>query len=174
MGWQKGSHGLTAGIPWVLFENLAIWALYYRGQHWSPYVHGALMATVAFCTSASSMIIIIHKGPEIILETFVHHILGFILCCMMLFILISGWVCKYKQSSPHSKPSNVAFNNLAHSLFGWFIIIIAKIPLYTGPLQRDRLSPLLVFGVLFLDLLSHGFYFYLKFFGKKMDTTWKE
>lgn len=88
----------------------------------------------------------------------------------MILILISGFVCIYTQKSPLTKPSKAVFNNMAHSIFGWLVIAIVKLPLYAGPLRGKNIPEMVIFGCLFLDLISHCFYFYLKFFGKKIDA----
>lgn len=67
MGIEKTWHALVGGLPWYVLENAAIWALYFRGKHWSPFMHGAIMSLIAFCTGVSCLIELMHKGPEEIL-----------------------------------------------------------------------------------------------------------
>ena len=132
MGIFKIYHGLVLGIPWLLLENFALWTLKNKHKHSSPYIHGFSMTAISFCTGVGIMIELVHKGPQEIFKNFFHQFLGFVQMCLLLLILASGWICKYSQNAPSIEPKTVVFRNIGHSVFGWGMICLGKICLYSG------------------------------------------
>lgn len=83
-------------------------------------------------------------------------------------LLLAGAFSKIGRSSPTTQPNKVLFLNKAHSYFGWFYIICAKVPLLSGWFRPNRV----LFGfIIAITLLSYGIYLYLKFFGKRIESV---
>ena len=106
----------------------------------------------------------------------IHTLTGFVLFCLLFFIPISGWVCKYSHTSTETLSKKVVFNNHAHSIFGWCVILAAKVAVYSGAMWSKQ-SSALIFTIMGLDIISHLVYLYLKFFGNffkkpKVSVSW--
>ena len=67
--------------------------------------------------------------------------------------------------SPNIPPSIVYITNKAHPIFGWLILIAAKISLYKASPYKTIL--------LIIDIISHVSYLILKFIPKSAPTSIK-
>lgn len=116
---------------------------------------------VSLLSVAGIMIIISLSGIEVLGHKQIHTIPGFILLILLPFILASGTTCKYSQISTNVHSNTVKERNILHSLFGWFVILLAKFIHY---IFRFNIP------ILIIDIISHLLFLFLKFFPTKLGA----
>lgn len=159
-------HGIILSVAWFVLPNFAIWALYFKHKPYAIYIHIFCMSLTAFLMAIGPIFMLTYYGASIILQFWYHQLIGFILYCILPFLLISGAICKISKTRPEVDPSVAYFRSKAHTIFGWTYIILIHVPMlsgwYGGILNY-------VFGVIILvDAISFSLYIAFKFQKKKI------
>lgn len=158
-------HGVLLTVAWFGLENIGLWALHFKSKAYSQFIHIFCMASAAALMFIGCMIELVVFGPRAIYFRFYHMTWGFVLMCIIPFLLLSGSVCKISQNSPYTKPEKVSFNNKAHSLFGWTYLFLVKVPL----LSKWYFNNVPLYWVIIaVTVCSYSLFLYFKFFGQKI------
>ncbi len=90
-------HGLMMTIAWVGCQQAAVWALYFRNRFREAiYVHGAAMMLLILLATIGTVQIIMDKGIQVIMKTWTHTFIGFVIACLAPVVLALGFIAQAK------------------------------------------------------------------------------
>lgn len=91
-------------MGWFALENIGLWVLYIKNKSYAVPIHIFCMSCVGFLMAIGPIIEIVVHGPSIITRGIFHELWGFILFCVLPFLLLSGAVCMFGKGNSKAKP----------------------------------------------------------------------
>ena len=155
--WED-THGTLTIIAWFALENLTLWSMFFKNYRYGAIAHIFFASLLGGFFFIGGMMMIIAEGWGEVTEEFAHMTLGFILLILLPILMFTGALTKIFQLSPNKNPKIVFFMNWGHKLYGWAVMIIAKVPLYVG--SEDELMVVMII----IDAISHGGFILFRFF----------
>ena len=154
-------HSIIQTITWFGLEKLLLWGAHFKNFKYGIVAHAFFGILAAGLMMTGSFMMIFSIGPEVITRSLLHKTLGFVLLLTMPLILISGATCKIQQLFSGISPKRVYIGNWGHTIFGWAVIILSKIPLYAS---RSKHQTGLMMILMVIDIIYYGSFFLFKFF----------
>lgn len=161
-------HYFSMFFAWLFLAHVGVWTQFFKHYPWANLAHMAIMTAVSFITLMSGYSAIIEYGvpPRGIIEF--HGVIGIIIMGLVSLQSIGGFICWNIQKSSKVRPDRVYKSNLVHRILGWFIVIIAMLPMLI-PTRDDK--PEVFIPFITASLLSYFTFFVSKFITKRVTLT---
>ena len=160
---------LTVG--WFALENIGLWALYLKNKAFAVPVHIFCMSCIGFLMAVGPIVEIVLHGPAIITASKFHTLWGFILYCILPFLLLSGALCILGKGRPSVRPETVYILNKAHTIIGWLYILVVKVPLLNGWYGKSKTGYIMFYIILVVSVLSYAHFWLLKIFRAPVESV---